>query len=139
MTATETPTNQRSQIAYRDDQLRALNVDQKLQHFRDGIFDAIEQMLIEGTVGQPPMVERFRFVMTAVEALESAGVPFGVGRNSRMNKELLKLLNQEARQSADSRKSRCKQITADAGRQILRQVKAIRSLGDHFVRLPPYK
>jgi hypothetical protein len=132
------PGQQRLQIGYSSEELRALSADQKTQHFRDGIFGAIEQTIIEGTIGQPPMVDRFRFVMTTVEALESAGVPFGVGRNSMMNKELLKSLNQEARQSGDSRKSRQKQITADAVRQVLRQVKAIRRLGDHFIKLPPY-
>jgi hypothetical protein len=132
------PGRPRLQINYGKD-LRTLTEDQKTQHFRDGVFDAIEQTIIEGAIGQPPMVERFRFVMTTVEALESSGVPFGVGRNSRMNKELLKALNQEARQSADTRKSRRKQITPDAVRQVLRQVKAIRLLGEHFIKLPPYK
>jgi|ERR1700722_19561783 len=128
----------RLQISY-DEDLRTLTEEQKTQHLRDGVFDAIEQTIIEGTRGQPPMVDRFRLVMTTVEALESSGVPFGVGRNSRMNKELLKALNQEARQSADTRKSRRKQITPDAVRQVLRQVKAIRLLGEHFIKLPPYK
>jgi hypothetical protein len=133
------PSRWRRQISYSSEELRTLTADQKAQHFRDGVFDAIQQTIIEGTIGQPPMVERFRSVMTTVEALESAGVPFGVGRNSRMNKELLKSLNQDARQSNDSRKSRCTPITPDAVRKVLRQVKAIRLLGDHFIKLPPYK
>jgi hypothetical protein len=129
---------QRLQIGYNNDELRALTATQKTQHFRDGIFDAIAQTLKDGTVGQPPMVERFRAATTIVETLESKGVPFGVGRNSRMNKELHKLLNQEARQSADCRKSRRKQITADAVRQVLRQIKAMRLIGDHFTKMFPY-
>ena len=133
------PTQQRLQISYSYEQLRSLSADQKTRHLRDGIVDAIAQTIKEGTLGQPPMVERFRFAMMTVEALESAGVPFGVGRNSRMNKELLKLLNQRARESDGIQKSRRKQITADAIRQVLRQVRAIRLLADHFINLPPYK
>jgi hypothetical protein len=132
------PLNQRFQIAYTNEELRALSDDQKIQHFRDGIFGAIAQTIAERSIGQPPMVERFRAAMTTVEALESRGVPFGVGRNSRMNREVLNSLNQDARQSTDSRKSRRKQITPDAVRQVLKQVKAMRLLGEHFIKLPPY-
>jgi hypothetical protein len=133
--------NQRFQIAYSDEQLRALTVEQKIQHFRDGIFDAIAETIKEGTIGQPPMVERFRNAMSIVDDLLSKGVPFGVGPNSRMNKELRRLLNEEARQSSDDRKSRRNQIGDGATRQLLRKIKTMRLLSDHFVKalkIPPY-
>lgn len=128
----------RFQIAYSSRMMRSLTVDQKTQHFRNGIFDAISQTIREGLVGQPPMIERFRAATMHVEALESKGVPFGVGRNSRMNTELRRLLNDEARQSVDIRKSRHKQITADSVRRVLREVKRLRLLGDHFTKMFPY-
>jgi hypothetical protein len=130
--------NQRLQIDYSDEKLRALTDDEKLQHFRDGIFDAIAQTIKEGVRGQPPRVDRFRVATSIVEELVSKGVPFGVCPNSKMNKELRRLLNEEARQSSDSRKSRRKQIGGGATRQLLRQIKAMRLLGDHFVKIPPY-
>ncbi len=135
------PPNQRFQIPYSDAEIRALTVDQKIQHFRDGIFDAIAQTIREGTIGQPPMVERFRAATFIVDELLSQGVPFGVGRNSRMNKELRRLLNEEARQSSDSRKSRRKQIGAGATRKLLLQVKRkhfIENYFDHNLNTPPY-
>ena len=133
-----TLSNQRFQIGYSNEDLRTLPLDQQVQHFRDGIFDAIAQTIREGTVGQPPMVERLRVATTNVEALEAKGVPFGVGRNSRMNKELRRSLNQEALQSADNRKSRRKPITADSVRQVLRKIKMMRLLGEHFTKMFPY-
>jgi hypothetical protein len=84
------------------------------------------------------MLERFRAAVIMVDALEANGVPFGVGPNSKMNKELLKFLNEQARQSTDSRKSRRKQITAGAVRSLLREINKMRRLGDHFIKLPPY-
>jgi hypothetical protein len=84
------------------------------------------------------MVERLRVATTTVEALESKGVPFGVGRNSRMNRELRRSLNQQALQSADDRKSRRKPITADSVRQVLRKIKMMRLLGEHFTKMFPY-
>lgn len=119
-------------------QLGTLTKEEKIQHFRDSVLNARAQAAQEGGRGQPPMVERFRAAAIMVDALESKGVPFGVGPNSRMNKELLKLLNEEARLSVDSRKSRRKEITAGAVRSLLREIDKIRKLGDHFIKLPPY-
>jgi len=134
--------DQRFQVAYSDEELSALTVDQKIQHFRDGIFDAIGQTIGEGTIGQPPMVERFRAATSIVDDLISKGVPFGVCRNSKMNKELRRLLNEEARQSTDSLKSRRKQIGPDATRELLRKIKRMHRISDHFVKklkIPPYQ
>jgi hypothetical protein len=141
MKTNDMPPNLRFQIAYSKEEVRALTVDQKIQHFRDGIFDAIAQTIKEGTIGQPPMVERFRTATSIVDGLLSKGVPFGVSRNSRMNKELRRVLNEQARQSSDTRKSRRKEIGADATRQLLRQIKRMHVLEDHFVKklkIPPY-
>jgi hypothetical protein len=137
METNDMPLNQRFQIDYSDEELRARTVDEKIQHFRDGIFDAIAQTIKEGVRGQPPRVDRFRVATSIVEELVSKGVPFGVCPNSKMNKELRRLLNEEARPS-DSRKSRRKRIGGGATRRLLRQIKAMRLLGDHFVKIPPY-
>lgn len=118
--------------------LRAIPADQQIQHFRDFIFNALGQSAIEGGRGQPPMIDRFRAAANLVDKLELNGVPFGVGRNSRMNKELRRLLNEAARQSLDNRKSRRKQISADATRRLLRDIRKICLLGEHFIKLPPY-
>jgi hypothetical protein len=131
------PNPQRFQKHYTYDELPALPADQKTRHIFDGIFDAIAQAIEEGSLGQPPMVERFRTAMAIVEMLESKGVPFGVCPGSRMNKELRRLLN-EAIQSSDTRKSRRKQIGEGATRRQLRQIKTMRQLADHFIKLPPY-
>jgi hypothetical protein len=121
-----------------NEELRALSVGCQIQHFRDSIYNSLAQASTEGGPGQPPMVERFRAAANLADGLESTGVPFGVGINSRMNRELRRLLNEEARQSADDRKSRQKQITAEATRDLLRKIRRIRLLGDHFIRLSPY-
>jgi hypothetical protein len=141
MKANDKLPNQRFQIVYSEEQLRALTVDEKIQHCRDGIFDAIAQTIREGTIGQPPMVERFRTATLIVDDLLSQGVPFGVCPNSRMNKELRRLLNDEARRSTDSRKSRQKQIGPRATRRLLLEIKSLHLITNHFVKIlkiPPY-
>ena len=120
-------------------ELRTMPVDRQIQHFRDSIYNALAQAATEGGPGQPPMIERFRAAANIVDELELNGIPFGVGRNSRMNKELRKLLNEEARQAQDDRKSRRKQISPDATRSLLRNIRKIRLLGEHFIKLPPYQ
>src|ERR1700730_3247072 len=100
METNDMPLNQRFQIDYSDEELRARTVDEKIQNFRDGIFDAIAQTIKEGIRGQPPRVDRFRVATSIVEELVSKGVPFGVCPNSKMNKELRRLLNETARQSS---------------------------------------
>ena len=121
----------------KDETLSAMTRAQKLQHFRDGIFKAIAQAAKVGR-GQPPMVDRFREVTIMADALETRGIPFGVGRNSRMNKEVRNFLNDTAEQSLDRRKSRVKKIADGAVRALLRKVRWLRVLGDHFINLPPY-
>jgi hypothetical protein len=128
---------QRFEVDYNADTIRSMSVEQKLQHIRDGVLNALARAAKEGR-GQPPMVERFRAAVIIVDWLEHNGVPFGVGRNSRMNKALLGLLNDMAERSMDDRKSRRKKITADAVRELLRQIKKLRLLSAHFVNLCPY-
>jgi hypothetical protein len=127
---------QRLKTEYPNEVLRAMTADQKAQHCRDSVCNAVMQVAIEGGSGQPPKVERLRAAANVVDELESNGVPFGVGRNSRMNAELRVRLHEEALQSADNRK--CKLITADAAREILRQVRWLRQSSDHFTKMFPY-
>jgi hypothetical protein len=116
--------------------LRAMTPDQKRQHLHDAIFNALAQVAREEG-GQPPMVERFREAAIIVETLESRGVPFGVCPNSRMNKALLRLLNEKAAQSNDDRKSRRKKIKAGAVQALLRKIRELRAC-DPLTRIPPY-
>jgi hypothetical protein len=95
------------------------------------------QVAIEAGRGQPPMVERLRAAANMVDELVSNGVPFGVGRNSKMNKEIRVRLHEEALRSADDRRSRRK-ITADAAREMLRQIRWLRLSSDHFTKMFPY-
>src|SRR5438046_5722599 len=132
MTTNDMPQNQRFQITYSKDEMCALTVDDNIQQFRDGIFAAIAQTRRAGTIGQPPMVERFRTATLFVDGMLSRGVPFGVCPNSRMNKELRRLLNEQAQQSSDPRKSRTKQIGPDATRNLLLQIKRMHVISNHF-------
>jgi hypothetical protein len=129
---------QRLKTDYANEVLRAMTADQKVQHCRESICNALMQVAIEGGRGQPPMVERLLAAANMVDELESNGVPFGVGRNSRMNKELRVRLHEEALRSADNRKSRRKRITADAARQMLRETRWLRLSSDHFTKMFPY-
>ena len=76
---------------------------------------------------QPPMVDRLRAIVVLVEHLEAQGIPFATARNSRMNKEVRKWLNDKMRYSSDPRKSRRKILGPDAVRDLLREVEKIRS------------
>jgi predicted Zn-dependent protease len=127
---------QRFDTNYANEVLRALTPDQKRQHLRDSIFNALAQVARKKR-GQPPMVERFREAAIMVETLESRGVPFGVCPSSRMNKALLRLLNEKAAQSNDDRKSRCKKIKAGAVQELLRKIRQLRAC-DPLTRIPPY-
>ena len=89
-----------------------MTADQKVQHCRKAVCNALMQVSIEEGRGQPPMVERLLAAANMVDELVSNGVPFEVGRNSRMNKELRIKLHEEALRSADNRKSRSKRIAA---------------------------
>lgn len=121
---------------YTNENLRALTPDQKRQHLRDPIFNALAQLAREEG-GQPPMVERFREAAILVEFLEAKGVPFGVCSNSRMNKSLRRLLNEKAAHSNDDRKSRSKKIQGGAVQDLLRKIRQLRAC-DGLTRIPPY-
>jgi hypothetical protein len=75
-----------------------------------------------GKRGQPPSLDRLRAVTIYVERLVAEGVPFGTARASRMNKLVRNWLNERAKETQDKRKSRRKQVTPDAVRELLRQV-----------------
>jgi len=98
-------------------------VDQDLQDHRDANLGARETVP-KGTRRQPPMVDRVQAVMILVNRLLAEGMPFGVGPNSRMNKAVREWLNERTSRSLDLRKSRRKQITPTAVRELLKQVKA---------------
>ena len=78
-----------------------------------------------GKRGQPPMVERLRVGAMIVDRLRAEGVPFGTGPNSKMNKAVRKTMNEMAAKSRDARKSRRKQVSADAVHDMLRQIKGL--------------
>jgi hypothetical protein len=125
---------------YSEAELPGLSPRCKRQHLCDGVFDALRQVTKEGAQGQPYMVERFRTVAEKAEELLAQGVPFGTCKNSRMNKEIRKILNHEARQAAaSSSKSRKKQIKGEAVQYWLKQVKVLWLLCDHFVNMRPYR
>ena len=121
---------------YTNKTLRALTPDQKRQHLRDGVFNALAQLAREQG-GQPPMVERFREATIIVDFLEAKGVPFGVCPNSRMNKALREQLNERAAHSNDDRKSRHKKIQAGAVQDLLRKIRQLRACNS-LTRIPPY-
>lgn len=127
--------SRRITTAYPNAILRAMTAEKKIQHYRDSICDALMNV---DSRGQPPMGERLRAAADIVDRLESNGVPFRVGRNSRMNKELLSKLHEEALRTTDIRKSRRKLITPDAVRDLLRQIDWLRKSGDHFTKIFPY-
>jgi hypothetical protein len=79
-----------------------------------------------GTRGQPAMIDRLRAIMILIARLEASGVRFATARNSKMNKEVRKWLNEKSHQTADSRKSRRKKVGPDAVQNILKQIKKIR-------------
>jgi hypothetical protein len=70
--------------------LRNIRSADPVQNYVDGILWARERFA-EGERGQPPMVQRLRFVLRLVRALEARGIPFGVSPNSRMNKLVRKV------------------------------------------------
>jgi hypothetical protein len=129
---------QRLKTDFSNEKLRAMTADQKIQHCRDSVCNALMQAAIESGSGQPPKVERLRAAANMVDDLVSNGVPFGVGRNSKMNKEIRIRLHEQAVRSSDDPKSRCKQISADAVREMLRQIKWLRLSSDHFTKMLPY-
>jgi hypothetical protein len=117
--------------------LRTLPLDRKIAHHRDSIINALAQNGRE-VGGQPPMVEKFRATVIMVDWLEAIGVPFAVCPNSRMNKIVHRLLNEDAERSLDGRKSRRKKISREAVRPLLGKVRYLRALRDHFMKFRPY-
>jgi hypothetical protein len=96
-------------------------VDVKVEHRRDRQL-AQRKRKAAGKRGQPPSLDRLRVVTIYVERLIADGVPFATARASRMNKMVRRWLNDRTKRSQDRRKSRRKQVTPDAVRELLRQV-----------------
>ena len=86
----------------------------------------IKKQRAKGRRGQPPMTDRLRAVAICVDYLERQGVRFGTARNSRMNKEIRKWLNERMRDTDDDRKSRRGTISSDAVSDLLKQVAELR-------------
>ena len=82
-------------------------IDPKDQARREDRLEAIRQQAA-GRRGQPPMTERLRITAYLVDHLERQGMQFATARNSRMNKEVRKWLNERMAKSKDGRKSRRK-------------------------------
>src|SRR5262245_43931438 len=100
-------------------------VDQKNQDRRDAAISALEKQS-EGKRGQPPKLVRLRVARILVDRHRAEGVPFATGRNSRMNKLVREDLTQIRARSRDRSKSRSnKQLSADAVRSLLRQIKGL--------------
>ena len=97
-------------------------VDEKVQSSRDGRLTAKAQQS-KGKRGQPPRLDRLQAVQTIIDRLLAEGVQFGTCRDSQMNRLVREWLNDKAASSRDLAKSRVKQVTADAVRDILRQLK----------------
>src|SRR5262249_10295513 len=72
-----------------------------------------------------------------VERLIAEGVPFATARGSRMNKLVWAWLNERAKKTQDARKSRRKQVTSDAVRELLKQVEKHRQHSSTINRTPP--
>jgi hypothetical protein len=115
------------------------------QRFRNRVFNALMQAK-EGALGQPLKVERFRTVAELAEELVEQGVPFGTCRNSRMNKEICRRLNEEVRKrvaettrpTTSLGKSDRMLIKGGAVERWLKKVTALRSISDHFIAMGLY-
>jgi hypothetical protein len=71
------------------------------------------------------MVVRLRVVCIFVDRLLTEGVRFATARDSQMNKLVRERLNAWAARSRDRAKSRLKQVSPDAVRRLLRQIKGL--------------
>src|SRR5262245_282560 len=96
--------------------------NEEVQVRRDAALSALEKESKE-QCGPPRMLFRLRVVLALVDRRRPEGVHFDTRPNSRMNKLVREDLNRMAARSRDSRKSRSKQISARAVRDILRQIK----------------
>jgi hypothetical protein len=99
-------------------------VDQKIQDRRDAAISALEKQSAEKG-GQPVMVVRLQVVRILVDRLLAEGVRFATARGSQMNKHVRERLNAWAARSRDRSKSRSKQVSPDAVRRLLRQIKGL--------------
>jgi hypothetical protein len=72
------------------------------------------------------MVDRLRAVAIHVDHLERQGVRFATARRSQMNQKVREWLNERMANSEDGRKSRRKVITADAVKDLLKEVAELR-------------
>jgi hypothetical protein len=97
-------------------------VDADIQERRDSALKAKAKQS-KGKRGQPPRLDRLQAVQTVVDRLLAEGVQFGTCRDSQMNRLVREWLNDKAASSRDLAKSRTKQVTADAVRDILKQIK----------------
>lgn len=100
------------------------SVVEDVQDRRDKVVNALARRS-HGQGGQPPMTERLRSVQIVVNRLRSEGIRFATSRNSRMNKLVREWLNERAATSPDTRKSRRKELSADAVQYILKQIKGL--------------
>ena len=98
--------------------------NEEVQQRRDAALSALEKQL-EGKRGQPPMLFLRRIMLALVDRHRAEGVPFDTRPNSRMNKLVREDLNKLAARSRDSRKSRCKPVSARAVQYGLSQIKGL--------------
>ena len=98
--------------------------NEEVQERRDAALSALEKQL-EGKRGQPPMLFLRRIMLALVDRHRAEGVPFDTRPNSRMNKLVREDLNKLAARSRDSRKSRCKPVSARAVQYGLSQIKGL--------------
>jgi hypothetical protein len=130
---------QQSKKIYRQEEMvRTLTAEQKLRHSRYRLLDVIIIYAKEYRGrGQPQMTERLCNAAIVVDALEADGIPFAVGRNSKMNKAVQRLLNDMA-DPTDDRKSRRKKITPDAVRVLLKDIRKLKMASKFALDFPPY-
>jgi len=99
-------------------------INAKVQEHRDSVVNAQAQQS-SGKRGQPPMLTRLQAGSIVVDRLQAEGVPWGTARDSQMNRLVRDWQNDLAARSRDRAKSRRKQVSPDAVRSILRQIKEL--------------
>jgi hypothetical protein len=103
---------------------RTAVTDQDVQDARDRYLDSLEAAG-KGKRQQPRMINRLRATDVIVQREIADGTPFAVAPNSIMNRKVREWLNAKAAQTRDDKKSRRKQITGDAVRVLLRQIRQL--------------
>jgi hypothetical protein len=104
----------------------------KRRHFRESHFRMLKARNAERERRQPYKINRLRKVMDIVDHLEARGVLLAVGRDSVMNKTILDKLNEEAVKPSE-------RITGDGVRRLLKEVRYLRELENHFIWMRPYR